>query len=132
MKDSYFYLKILFKSSEKKDLTIALRHEKTYNRWFGNLNQALHNIEHSALVKPVPLCDQVIEVLNDETNTISFHRRKPKEVPRPTNNESILNLPVATDAQEPNYFISVSKAQLSPKNQESPASSREDIAFNHS
>lgn len=74
---------------------IALKHEKTFNRWFNNLSQAIHNSEHSTLLKPVPVSEQVVELINDETNSISFHRRKAKENNKQPMNDSIFKLSVA-------------------------------------
>jgi hypothetical protein len=80
----------------------------------------------------VPISEQVIELINDDTNSISFHRRKAKESSKPIVNNSIFKLSVAEDAEEPNYFIRIKSPEKQKPQEDFSTYSRENLLMKES
>ena len=41
MDKDYFYFKLIFIGKSQKEVSFALRHEETYEKWIQNINKAI-------------------------------------------------------------------------------------------
>lgn len=76
MNSQYFYFKICLKDQSKTEILLALKHEKTCSRWIRNFKIAGEMVDFWSVMKPIAPKDQIVEMLNDETNEIKLHKRK--------------------------------------------------------
>ena len=76
MKSSIFYLRLAFHDENAKDILIGLKNSNISKKWLKNLREALHYQEYAIYAKPIPIIEGIVEILDDEKNTINLHKRK--------------------------------------------------------
>ena len=92
MSSSIYYFNIALKDKEKKEYLFGVKNQNIYDKWVKNFRNAVKYRENTLYTKPVPPNEQLIQLLNDETNQITLHKRKIENHSINKKMVSILNL----------------------------------------
>lgn len=93
MSDKVYYFKLLLK--DNREVMLGLKNTIIFKRWMVCFKKAMQYVDNSVFSKPIPVSEQVVELLNDQNGQISFYKRKMQSKSMsPKKNVSIMNLKI--------------------------------------